>query len=59
MTMNCKEIELALQLYMDGEFDEANRAEVEAHIRFCPHCHCAMRVTRRRCETFLANGGRW
>jgi predicted anti-sigma-YlaC factor YlaD len=33
--------------YLDGELDEAGRARVEQHARFCPKCHELLASLRR------------
>lgn len=36
--MNCKEFQLFSDAYVDGEFEERERADIEAHLRACADC---------------------
>lgn len=36
--MDCRDAEKYFQAYVDGEFDELERDEIEQHFKFCPHC---------------------
>lgn len=36
--MNCQEFQLFSDAYVDGEFEERERAEIEAHLRSCAAC---------------------
>jgi anti-sigma factor (TIGR02949 family) len=38
MTMRCNEVERLVQPYVDGEFEESERGELEEHIASCPTC---------------------
>ncbi|BDG07244.1 anti-sigma factor family protein [Anaeromyxobacter paludicola] len=37
-TMDCEELKRSLDAFVDGEFEERERAEVEAHVSVCPPC---------------------
>jgi anti-sigma factor RsiW len=39
--MDCRELERSIDAYLDGEFDDRERAEAEAHLAGCPRCHAA------------------
>jgi len=36
--MDCTELERAVDAYLDGEFDDRERAEADAHLVACPRC---------------------
>jgi anti-sigma factor (TIGR02949 family) len=36
--MDCSELERSIDSYLDGEFDDRERAEAEAHLAACPRC---------------------
>ncbi|HZZ83649.1 MAG TPA: zf-HC2 domain-containing protein [Anaeromyxobacteraceae bacterium] len=36
--MDCEELERSLDAFVDGEFEERERAEVEAHVALCERC---------------------
>jgi mycothiol system anti-sigma-R factor len=36
--MDCREFQKFVHLFLDGEFDERDRGEVEGHLRECPQC---------------------
>ncbi|HVO19121.1 MAG TPA: zf-HC2 domain-containing protein [Anaeromyxobacter sp.] len=36
--MDCRELERSVDAFLDGEFDERERAEAEAHLAACPPC---------------------
>ncbi len=36
--MNCSEVEKFVYAYVDGEFDDSDRSEFEAHVASCPEC---------------------
>lgn len=36
--MDCSEMERSIDAYLDGEFDERERAEADAHLAICPRC---------------------
>ncbi|ABC82149.1 zf-HC2 domain-containing protein [Anaeromyxobacter dehalogenans] len=36
--MDCRELERSIDAYLDGEFDERERAEAEAHLATCTPC---------------------
>lgn len=36
--MDCRELERSVDAFLDGEFDERERAEAEAHLAGCPAC---------------------
>lgn len=40
--MNCKELEVLLGPYLDGELDATQRADVERHLGACPGCTRAL-----------------
>lgn len=42
--MSCEDLELSLDAYLDGEFEERERAEADAHVQGCESC-------RRRVES--------
>lgn len=47
--MDCTELRRSVDAYVDGEFDESERAEAEAHLARCPACHAfAERHARAR-----------
>jgi anti-sigma factor RsiW len=44
--MNCPDIDKSLHVFLDGEFAEAERVEVQCHLHACPRC--AGRVENER-----------
>ncbi len=36
--MDCRELERSVDAFLDGEFDDRERAEAEAHLAGCPRC---------------------
>ena len=36
--MDCTELQRSIDAYLDGEFDDRERAEAEAHLAVCPRC---------------------
>jgi anti-sigma factor RsiW len=36
--MDCRELERSVDAFLDGEFDERERVEAEAHLEGCPRC---------------------
>lgn len=36
--MDCTELQRSIDAYLDGEFDDRERAEAEAHLAACPRC---------------------
>ncbi len=38
MTISCQEVVELVTDYLEGELDEATRAELEAHLALCPGC---------------------
>jgi anti-sigma factor RsiW len=48
MTITCQEVVELVTDYLEGELDDATRAELEAHLALCPGCDAyltQMRVT--------------
>jgi anti-sigma factor (TIGR02949 family) len=45
--MECSEASKYLQVYLDGEFDEAERRDMEAHLAACPTCQKQAELERR------------
>jgi anti-sigma factor (TIGR02949 family) len=45
--MNCKDVITFLQVYLDGEFDEEDRRDVEAHLAGCEACRKQADYERR------------
>lgn len=45
--MSCLEVLRDLQLYVDGETDDATRRRIEAHLADCRHCGLEAEVYRR------------
>ncbi len=45
--MDCAEIERSLEPYLDGEFDDRERADVNAHLARCERCRGAADVRSR------------
>ncbi len=45
--MDCEVVQKFLQVYVDGEFDEAERHEVESHLSTCPTCRARAEYERR------------
>ncbi len=45
--MDCAEVQKYLQVFLDGEFDEAERLDVEAHLAGCPTCRQQAELERR------------
>ena len=43
--------------YLDGDLDDAARARVEHHARFCPTCHKLLASLRRTVNALRALGG--
>jgi anti-sigma factor RsiW len=43
---NCAEVELLAEPYLDGEFEEAERAAVEAHLASCDACRSRVAATQ-------------
>lgn len=46
-TMDCRELERSIDAYVDGEFDDRERAEVEAHLGTCPRCRATAEARTR------------
>ncbi len=42
--------------YLDGDLDDAGRARVEHHARFCPKCHELLASLRRTVNALRALG---
>jgi len=42
--------------YLDGDLDDAGRARVEHHARFCPRCHQLLASLRRTVDALRALG---
>ena len=38
MTISCQEVVELVTDYLEGELDDATRAELEAHLALCPGC---------------------
>ena len=38
MTISCQEVVEIVTDYLEGQLDEATRAELEAHLALCPGC---------------------
>lgn len=53
--MNCREFEMHLYTYLDGEFDAGARAPVEAHLAECPACAKLMHHERAFVAAFRAS----
>ena len=51
--MNCEEVHLLLDTYLDGELDSARQLEVEEHLSLCPICQSQVEE-RREFRTFFA-----
>ncbi len=45
--MDCRELERSVDAYLDGEFDERERAEAEAHVAGCARCRQLVLVQGR------------
>ena len=45
--MNCQEFQIFADAYVDGEFDERDRGEAEAHIRGCAECRTQVEMRFR------------
>jgi anti-sigma factor RsiW len=43
---NCKKLEPLVTPYVDGELDDSNRGEVDAHLSVCPPCHSRVAAER-------------
>jgi anti-sigma factor RsiW len=66
--MDCGEIDRAVDVYLDGEFDARERAEADAHLAKCERCRAlvqhegrvrtAVRARLREAMTAPAEGGR-
>lgn len=66
--MDCRELERAVDAFLDGEFDDRERAEAEAHLSGCPRCtamvegqariRTALRAKLREAMTAPAPAGR-
>lgn len=44
--MSCSEFEREVPLYVDGELGEAERVEMELHLRRCPACTAGVTFAR-------------
>ena len=51
--MNCKEIEVYLSGYMDGELTQQERQPLEIHIRSCQRCQTVLAQLREAQEATL------
>jgi anti-sigma factor RsiW len=47
---NCRALFEKMSAYIDRELDGKERAEVEAHIRACCHCHACYETLQRTIE---------
>jgi anti-sigma factor RsiW len=66
--MDCRELERSMDAFLDGEFEERERAEAEAHLASCPACRAmadgqariraAVRQKLRQAMTAPAPAGR-
>ncbi|MBN2493405.1 MAG: zf-HC2 domain-containing protein [Deltaproteobacteria bacterium] len=52
--MDCQEVCRFLQVYLDGEFDEDDRRDVEAHLATCAACRARAEYERRFREAIRA-----
>ncbi|MBW2704126.1 MAG: zf-HC2 domain-containing protein [Deltaproteobacteria bacterium] len=52
--MDCQEVRKFLQVYVDGEFDEDDRRDLEAHLAQCPDCRAQADYERRFREAIRA-----
>lgn len=52
--MDCCELERSIDMYLDGEFDDRERAEAEAHLAKCPGCRAHAEAQRRLREALRA-----
>ncbi len=48
--MECRELSDILSDYMDGELSEAQCAEIQEHIKACPHCRGFVETFRKSLE---------
>ena len=45
--IDCSELERSIDAYLDGEFDDRERAEVDAHLAACAACRTTPSAQRR------------
>ncbi len=45
--MDCQEVREFIQIYIDGEFDEGDRRDLEEHLAGCPECRARADYERR------------
>ncbi len=50
--MNCQDFQLFADAYVDGEFSDRERAEIEAHLQTCPTCRAQAESKFRFKEQF-------
>ena len=46
-TITCQEVVELVTDYLEGELDDATRAEMEAHLALCPGCHTYLEQMRQ------------
>jgi anti-sigma factor RsiW len=46
--MDCRELERSIDAYLDGEFDDRERAEADAHLAACPRCRTSAEAQGRQ-----------
>jgi anti-sigma factor RsiW len=44
--MNCSELETRIDAFVDGELDQAERADVQSHLEHCDECRAAVEQLR-------------
>src|SRR5512138_3852134 len=52
--MDCRELERSMDAFLDGEFEERERAEAEAHLAGCPACRATVDAQGRIREAVRA-----
>lgn len=50
MTISCQEVVELVTDYLEGELDDATRAELEAHLALCPGCDTYVEQMRQTIE---------
>jgi predicted anti-sigma-YlaC factor YlaD len=50
--MDCKKILQELNLYIDGELEEALCQQLQAHLRDCDRCRIVLDTTRKTIEIY-------
>lgn len=56
--MNCPDIDKSLHVFLDGEFADAERVEMQCHLDACPRCSARVERERRMMDAVRAGAPR-